>query len=724
MKNRNYSKILVLALSVALLIGAVVGIVASAESAPEIIGKNIQYGADLKFQIAIDADSVGGAGKTVYVKTYADETKATLLDTVVAEYKDTSSTNLGVANAYVALSKNSISALAYNTEFYIVAECDGKETAITYSAIEYFLERLYGDDVTNATTEKGKAQKALYNNAISYGSSAQTLAALEGKYEGKNVADYLYYAVDGKTGIGLKGDEITLGAYTGNEANFSRWIVSDLASGNRLATLKVGDKFTLSANTVVAPYFGFRGTGDYVDQANSFDNTSVTDLVTNGWAGQYDQYSAVVNYDNKTKDYALIDTVDGDAALNFGSIGTDDPYFLIYNSNPDIHDGANGTSIISSYNDTFVFETDIRFDSFATPSSGGVYFWLGFALEETKVNSVNYQMLVYKDDNGYYLTKPGSTDKMLDIKMGEWYNLRVVAKDHCDADNTKVSVIVNGETLVDSISLRGHSYPLESAYMMYSWGEVNGSVHIDNTYFSNVYEADETYRGTGLYADLAENYTGKTATQLNANNLLATTTSGDHKFTFDNVTSARNLTVKNVNGDDALYIRRAANYDPRAIMRSSNQGFLMNSENDSLVLEFDVNFATLTRSQAGSSKTTLFNVYLDKGYSSSANIFWDGAFFVKQVDPNTGDPYFVFGSTKIENIAFNFNTWYNIRIVYSNLSAATATGTIYINGVSVATESFTGLNSQSGEIASVEFFNSWDETNGNVFIDNFYLGRP
>ena len=228
MKNKKYSKILVAALSLALLLGAAIGIAASAENAentPEILGKNIQYGADLKFMVAIDPASVGGNDKTVTLSVYeGDPANGGKLigQPATALYTDVTSTNLNVDYAYVATSTYGISALAYNENYYLVVECDGDKTVTQYSAVEYFLERLYADDVINKTDEESLVQKELYESAIAYGSAAQKMAKLENKYDGANVADYLYVmAKDGKVNgadgvVVLKGDALNF-TYTGTE---------------------------------------------------------------------------------------------------------------------------------------------------------------------------------------------------------------------------------------------------------------------------------------------------------------------------------------------------------------------------------------------------------------------------------------------------------------------------------------------------------------------------
>jgi len=220
MNNKKYSKIIVFALSLALIIGAAVGIVAnaeSAESAPEILAKNIEYGDTLKFMVAIDSESVGGEGKTVTFSVYEgdpDNNGKMLGKSATAVYKDTSETNLGVDFAYIGTATYGISPLAYGENYYLVVECDGAKTVTQYSAIEYFLERLYGDDIINATEEKELLQKEIYENAIAYGSSVQKYAAYEGKFSGTNVADYNYVKVEGGTINGASTAVLADGEYT------------------------------------------------------------------------------------------------------------------------------------------------------------------------------------------------------------------------------------------------------------------------------------------------------------------------------------------------------------------------------------------------------------------------------------------------------------------------------------------------------------------------------
>lgn len=302
MKNKKYSKILVAALSLALLLGAAIGIAASAENAentPEILGKNIQYGADLKFMVAIDPASVGGEGKTVTLSVYegdpADGGKL-IGQPAKAVYENVTETNLDVDYAYVAISSYGIGALAYNESYYLVVECDGAKTVTQYSAIEYFLERLYADDVINKTDAESLVQKELYQSVIAYGSAAQKMAAFDGKYDGANVADYLYVmAKDGKVNgadgaVVLKGDALNF-TYTGAEdaSGVAYWLdpagnKANVATASGTYTAKFADyTFSdLSNDTVItaSTYSGWQKVTSWSDgnkDTSKYKNFLLTD---------------------------------------------------------------------------------------------------------------------------------------------------------------------------------------------------------------------------------------------------------------------------------------------------------------------------------------------------------------------------------------------------------------------------------------------------------------
>ena len=255
MKNRKYSKIIVLALSLALLVGAKLCVAANAESTPEILAKNIEYGDTLKFMIAVDPATVGGEGTTVTFSVYEgnpDDNGRLLGTPAVAEYQNTSATNLGVDYAYVATASCGVSPLAYGENYYLVAECDGAKSVVQYSVVEYFLERLYVDGIAKATEGEELLQKSIYENAIAYGSSVQKYAAFEGKFNGTIVEDYRYVSVEGGTANGIASGVFAKGTTVTLSANAKGWQATTASDG---VTAKIdGTSYTVNDNVLINTY--------------------------------------------------------------------------------------------------------------------------------------------------------------------------------------------------------------------------------------------------------------------------------------------------------------------------------------------------------------------------------------------------------------------------------------------------------------------------------------
>ncbi len=338
---KKNTKILVFVLSLALLIGAAISVSATEETpAPEIMAKNVIYGADIRFQFAVDATAYG-EGETVTIKIYDANPagEAALLDTVNATYTNVTDTNLGVDYAYIASSKVAVSAIAFGQEFWAVAECDGVQgKAIKYSAVEYFLERLYAD--ADKITD---IQKAHYENAIAYGSTAQKVTG-DTK---TNVADYIYVmakdgTVNGAEGaIALKGEALNF-TYTGTEdasglaywldpngyktavasvsgiyaPKFADFTFSDLSndtaitlstsSGFKVASLADGDKDISKYAGLIYSYPPSSGR----DQAFSIVDGTLKHTSTTGGVefGLYNakNYEANSNYTNFESDVTLV----------------------------------------------------------------------------------------------------------------------------------------------------------------------------------------------------------------------------------------------------------------------------------------------------------------------------------------------------------------------------------------------------------------------------------
>ena len=202
--NKNTSKIVVFALALMLCVGF--AFMANAENAsPEIISKNMEYGEKFAIMYAVDASTVSEGPVTL--KIYADADKANLVATYTAAAPQVENIN-GVDKSVYVFITNGVAPKDMADIFYAQAiDAQGKEgKLISYSVVEYMLERLYGG------YELDDDQIAMYTKSLEFGEAAQNLLA---KDDAIRVNDYKYVTIDGGTvngaakGMFLKGTVIT-----------------------------------------------------------------------------------------------------------------------------------------------------------------------------------------------------------------------------------------------------------------------------------------------------------------------------------------------------------------------------------------------------------------------------------------------------------------------------------------------------------------------------------
>ena len=383
MKNRKTAKLLIMVLSLALLIGSAVGIAASAENAaPEIISQNVEYSGTLNFKFAISAENLG-ADKTVTVNIYdknPDEDDAVLLDSTTAAYEDVSDTNLGVEYAYVATSKAAISALNYGTEYYAQAVCDDVAgEAVKYSAVEYFLTRLYreGEVVTDI-------QREHYENVLAYGSTTQKVTG----DTGTNVADYRYVAANGGN-IVVGGNTLGSSAILVKDTAFTIQPTEAVASGYVAiwkdaagVSYQPGKEMTASASTTFTSTLIPMLTFDGMDGVTAQISTSNSSFGSQPFTTFGEQYSA---YNNVFKIYGV------NASLTAPTAKVENGKLVINSA-----DGADyvyiyPTATEANYNYT-VFEADICVE-FVSGSCG-------FDLSGTQGTNMRAKVFSYNKDTG------------------------------------------------------------------------------------------------------------------------------------------------------------------------------------------------------------------------------------------------------------------------------------------------------------------------------------
>ena len=498
---------------------------------------------------------------------------------------------------------------------------------------------------------------------------------------------------------------------------------------------------------------GNLGTGAFASSGLNFSDVTLDGLKENGRLSSLGTGVADVTFGASGVAYAQIVSIANNPTLKFGSTANGDPMFFIKPEN----------KYTEADKDSYVLDMDFAYGggtlvsgSDAETAVGGITF---NAKPGTKYSILNLTIM-YNNQTGKhrlaigqsYNFGPADAVTPYDINLKEWYNIRVTITDTTDAVNKgTVTVAINGETVL-TYQL---SNPLTSigAYdgldigLYHRWGCNNSVMYFDNVYFSMVADADVpkseepdtptepedpevpvdpdapvvdtgTGRGNGVYYEKAQKYEGMTATALNKAGLLTSTgwdgnESGD-PWTFDSTTANQRVNIVKIDGGDALSLTKLYKYTPYVIARSSNEAFPMSEIGSRLVLDLDIRFDGLTRSQAGNSGTLLFSVVLDRGYGEKAAPTYKGI-YVNQV--NATDSSGIFFDTVENPVALK--TWYNIRLELETVSG----------GCNIKKYVDNKLISESVvetivQIASVEFYNSWTESGGQVYIDNLYLGRP
>ena len=278
MKNSKITKILVFALTVALLAVMAFAFSVSAEETVqtdpelEIAGKNIVYGDKFAIQYAVPTSKISSAAELVV----ADSTG--VLGSTKASSTVTTDIITGTADKYYVFEVSGIPASEVCEEIIVHVEDGGKVgPELKYSLGEYFYERLYVDDVINATEGKALYQKDLYLNYLAYAASAQNL--FKNFENGENVTlvtnRYYAYVEDGTINGGDNSEmfdpnvsaSVTL-AYTGT-SSISGWSVTTYtAEGSSTKEIGVDEGVTLAGHTIITPVLGIAT----LTEGETFDN--------------------------------------------------------------------------------------------------------------------------------------------------------------------------------------------------------------------------------------------------------------------------------------------------------------------------------------------------------------------------------------------------------------------------------------------------------------------
>ena len=296
--KKGTTKIILLVLSLALLVGAAIGISVSANTtAPDIISKNVKTSGNFCLQFAVDPATVIGDDVTLTIYNQdptgleGDALTEATVQTITKAKTDTELVALDgdkvQDDEVIVFDTKGVSAKDIADVWYIKTASGGAESALeTYSVREYAFERLYKDGtIFAAETDDDDykyRQQQFYLTLLEMGSVAQELQVnykLEaaGSEPEKLAKEYIYAYVDGGTytvgegeatdrGFVQNGDVLTL---TATDSATTGWNVYTYLQGDTLDTTQVvalGDTVTVTGNTVILPYVAGVTPGLYFEE--------------------------------------------------------------------------------------------------------------------------------------------------------------------------------------------------------------------------------------------------------------------------------------------------------------------------------------------------------------------------------------------------------------------------------------------------------------------------
>ena len=278
------SKVLLLTLALVLVIGIAVGVISSAEDAktPDIISQNVRYDEVFSLMYAIDAASVNEA--PVILNLYYDDPAdgAEIKKTYTASEPQIERIDGEDTLVYVFITEG-VAAKALTQNFYVQAvDNTGAESEVVrYSVLEYLNVRLYGGQTIT------ESQKALYEDVISFASSAQRVLINEKDSDTTNDIPLAstYSLVEIKDGIILEDVDATRGY----------------------------DQGVYPEGTKVYPYReGFTGKWNVITAGGSTQIDNGAEVTVNG-------YTKIVEY---------VPNVPGDYYVNYGGLSYDDITYI------------------------------------------------------------------------------------------------------------------------------------------------------------------------------------------------------------------------------------------------------------------------------------------------------------------------------------------------------------------------------------------------------------
>ena len=317
--KRNLAKILVLALSLTLLVGAVIGLSVNAEEYTyEIKSMNIAHGDTTVVLVAVDAPATGTAPEGVVV-TYVDANGETL----TAKYYG----DLSVyGTTYPIFYTKGIPAKDLGQDIVATVSVNGEaKDSENVSVAEYLYGKLYKEEYIKATEGKALNKKNLYLNLLDYAASAETVLWNDKAENAENqrvlITDKFYISAEGFGEDVLSANETFTLNYAGPAPEgytFSGYWVSTI---DGTSAIKDGVATNPTAHAVYTPvlyanddvvgkYYTSEAAGARYDFAEGFNNTVYSAENPDGdLAGALLSDSSAIAYNDGKATLSVVDGV-------------------------------------------------------------------------------------------------------------------------------------------------------------------------------------------------------------------------------------------------------------------------------------------------------------------------------------------------------------------------------------------------------------------------------
>ncbi|MBQ8583633.1 MAG: hypothetical protein IJ488_03370 [Clostridia bacterium] len=514
MKQRKTSKLIILALSLALLIGSAVGIAVSANeaTAPTILSKNVA--ADGNFCLMFAVDPATCAGEDVTLTVYntnpegleGDALASATVQTITKPVTDTQPEDLDgnpetAKTDVLVFTTKGVAAKDIADEWYITVESGDLSTTEKYSVREYAFERLYKDQTILAAGGTYEyRQKQFYLSILAVGSTAQDLlvnAELEAGATPERLAnEYSYAAITkgsfsgdltGTYGFVEIGDSLTLT----EDAGFTdpSWKVYTYGTNGALDTVEtvaLGSTIEITGNTVVVPGWAEGKTpgkyfGDLGDDALAFDGSeSVPNAISlNTTTTPKDGYHKII-----------ADTGRGNVLV----VGKTDYTWV----SGDVNSPALTATIVDKANEngnTLVIEMDIKIDlTYTNYNSASEYSSRTTAMNRLDIFNGSGTSISNWNHNCVETSGTLSADSPLggdiwningsgEFEYGKWYNLCIEILEK-DTTYNKVTIYIDGEYFTNFNIGASTGYDIYTATSFkFTWQpRTVAETHIDNLF--------------------------------------------------------------------------------------------------------------------------------------------------------------------------------------------------------------------------------------------------